>query len=233
MSDYGLFFGDGLELTGDRRVMRFLASGVTTQVNANLHRFEFRSERLDFAVYFQLLEAGKYSAQHVVHSVGNGVFHAYFVGSPCRVFVYEKKHGSGAGNYGVWLYNDNGNLALDSFDEPINPLTDLYIPPLGMGGKVFICNQAEADKTAFNMHCIRGRLAVNIWARQYCIWRDSMIRDVDGIWYVFGFDARWRDMQGDGSDVPANFYPQTPSRFNWLENTYPTSLGRIDVGNYL
>lgn len=227
MSRYGLQIGNLPPITGDRRIIRLLTMGDTAPVSATRHKFRFHCGHFDFCVYFRPIHGYVPTASQVVHNVGNGVFDAYFVGSACRVYVYERKSSQKNGGYGLQLFNAHGSIALDSNDEPMNPLPNLYIPPLGRGGMVQICGADRVAQTAVNMHGNRIAMALNIYTGAYTVFRDAIYFTENGLFYVFGLGEQ---SYPNVANAPVDF--STPNHYSGLSNQKPTSVGLVNTAHH-
>lgn len=228
---YGVQIGNLPFISGTLKIMRLLALGTTRTISQHRHAFRFVCRHRDFCVYFRPLENGRPTASQLVHHVGGGQYDAYFVGSPCQVYVYERKSDSASGRYGLFLYNEGREVAFDHADEPMQPLPNLYIPPLGVDGSVRLFDAATTRKRAINMHCVRGALALNMWNKHYCIYRDSVMLDGGSLHYVYGKGANWRPFSGQGHNIPfdTNIHTQ---RWSLLSPRKPTSVGVVDTSHH-
>lgn len=214
MTDFGIAF-DALKFGGSGRIMRFLAGGRTVQASAGLHRFRFSCQSLDFCVYFRPLELEKPTAQTIVHALDNGEYDAYFIGSACEVFIYERKPtGSKRGRYGITFYNDKGEASYDNFDSPMMALPTLSIPALPFNGRVKLCDSADLYSRAYNMHCNRVGVAVNFSRRVMNVYRDSIVLKSDGLYYGFGLTTAQYPIETNGA------------KWKWVQE-----VGKHAVGN--
>lgn len=223
MPEYGLKIGNLPRIMGDRRIMRLLTMGDTQAVSGSRHKFRLHCQHADFCVYFRPLHQGVATASQIIHAVGGGVYDAYFIGSPCRVYVYERKHTRAAsGKYGIQLFNKSGSVAFDNLDEPMMPLPNLYIPPLGQGGKVLLFDAATTPHRAVNMHGNRLAMSLDFWRDEYRIYRDAILLENAALFYVFGYGTNnYAARNGDG--IPLNW--TSANRFGGLSNQKPTSIG--------
>lgn len=226
MSNYGVQIGNLPAITGNRKIMRLAALGQTRSAGGNRQVFRFRCSHRDFCVYFRPLSNGVPTASQIVHSVGADIYDAYFVGSACAVYVYERKSDSAGGQYGLFLYNDRREIAFDHGDEPMKPLPDMFIPPLGINGSVRLFDAADTRKRAVNMHCVRGAITLDMWNKNYCIYRDALLLDGGSLHYVYGQGTSFRHFSGRGDAIP---YDTTSRRWNMLSPHKPTSVGVVDT----
>lgn len=229
MSRFGLKIAGLPPITGDRKIMRLLSLGDTQAVSGSRHRFRFFCNTRDFCVYFRPLTQGVPTASQVVHAAGGNAYDAYFVGSPCRVFVYERKSSDSSGRYGLRIKNAAGGVAFDNQDEPMKPLPNMFIPPLEQGGKVLLFDPSVVYQRAVNMHGNRCALAIDLWRQTYTMYRDSILLENNHLYYVFGYGT---------STHPARTYDDNPidfknrDRFGGLSNTKPTSIGVCDTTHH-
>lgn len=223
---YGVQIGNLPTISGDRKIMRLLVLGQTRRLSDKRHAFSFQCNHRDFCVYFRPITYNVPTASQIVLHTGSGNYEAYFVGSPCDVYVYERKQSAANGRYGLFLYNDSQEVAFDHTDEPMRPLPDLFIPPLGVGGRVHLFDTKVAGARAINLHCVRGALVIDFRNRQYRIYRDAVILDDSGLHYVYGFGSVSRGFSGSGGNIPID---TSGSRWSTLNPQKPTSVGVVDT----
>lgn len=229
MAEYGLKIGNLPKITANRKIMRLLTLGETHNVSPNRQKFRFTCHHADFCVYFRPMQQGVPTASQVVHALGGGVYDAYFVGSPCRVYVYERKSGNGTGRYGLRLFNAAGGVAFDNSDEPMCPLPNMYIPPLEQWGKVLLFDAATAQHRAINMHGIRSAMAIDFFRQTYTMYRDSVLLENNQLFYVFGFGANTYAARNYNDNLVDM---RDPNRFGGLSNQKPTSVGVCNIQHH-
>lgn len=223
---------DNLYLRGDRRIMRLIASGHTTNRGGRIQSFYFSCSHLDFCVYFLPVEPNIPTAQHVIRNVGDGVYEAFFIGAQCRVAVYERKSGLSPGQYGIRFYNDSGNVAIDDGDTAMIPERDIFVPSLGNGGWVDLM-QFDANRL-INMHCNRFAGAVSMWEKSFFIYRDwvEWNSQYNVLQYKFGVVSTLR--QSDMSNTARTFYFDFKGNSaNFTMNTRVTSVGVVNTSNVI
>lgn len=240
MSNYGLKIGNLPPITGGRKFMVLLSIGVSEQVGIRRFRYRFHCHHRDFCIYFRPNHLHQPIASQYIHDVGGGVYDAYFVGlGTCTVYVYERKQNRHDGLYGLRLFNQMGEIAFDQRDEPMNPLPNLFIPPILPNGGVKLYDQNLMWHRAFNMHmnrvCFFRPHHTNgiYWAV-----RDTIVMKDDGVYYHLDYFSYYGGIVPRNPTIesihnaPVNINGhggKVGDRWSGLSYLKPTSVGVCDT----
>lgn len=212
---------------GGRRIMRLLTWGTTNHHRDGIHSFYFHCNHRDFAVYFLPMEEGVATCSHAIRDVGNGVYEAFFLGSSCRVFVYERKTARLNNRYGLIIRNENIEVAFEEGDIAMKAMNNIYIP--GLRNNAYLDLFPWTENRAVNMHCNRYAVNADIYAKSVYIYRDYVMRINGQLRYGFNL----ANVIGTNEINKDYFYinPRQIRPNTMIMNVYSTSVGVVDTSN--
>ena len=175
---YGAFFesesGFKLFLNG-YRMLKFIGAGYTPQYNGFICALRFPCPT--FPIVF--IRAGAINTMVAVHSIvnnGDGSYTLYTIGA-AEVFVFSEQ--PSRSQYGLEIYDEQGNVTFNSSDQPVKPVAYLNFPPMQKDDSYVWNSGLGARKLAFCLNGNRGHWEVDIQTWRQNVWRD-IVQGISG-----------------------------------------------------